>query len=200
MCTALPDTPSNVSVLEESSTWVRLSAEPPRQDGGMPVSHWSVKYELADSVPRGHSSSRLFTNGQLKPSSHPTQGTRRARRKGRKLRNARIDAASIIAFRLLRCLRKLRLKVRVALRALRWMETGLLVRHCYCLLLQLSYFSVLPLHRLKTDTTCSDSCSVLCCTPSSHAEFKQIYFCILCALQSTHQLVSCGMQAYGRGG
>jgi len=63
MCTALPDTPSNVSVLEEAATWVRLSAEPPRQDGGMPVSHWSVKYELADSV-RPHSSSRLFTSGE----------------------------------------------------------------------------------------------------------------------------------------
>ena len=59
----LPDTPSNVSVLEESSTWVRLSAEPPRRDGGLSVSHWSVKYEPADTLHAGHSSSRLFTDG-----------------------------------------------------------------------------------------------------------------------------------------
>ena len=52
-------------MLEEAATWVRLSAEAPRRDGGVPVSHWSVKYELADSV-RGHSSSRLFTNGELR--------------------------------------------------------------------------------------------------------------------------------------
>jgi len=64
---ALPDTPSNVSVLEEAATWVQLSAEPPRRDGGVPISHWSVKYELADGV-RGHSSSRLFTNGELSTS------------------------------------------------------------------------------------------------------------------------------------
>lgn len=64
----LPDTPSNVSVLEESSTWVRLSAEAPRRDGGMPVSHWSVKYEMVDSQ-RGHSASRLFTDGASRDSS-----------------------------------------------------------------------------------------------------------------------------------
>jgi len=63
VCADLPDTPSNVSVLEEAATWVRLSAEAPRRDGGMPISHWSVKYELADSV-RGRSSSRLFTDGE----------------------------------------------------------------------------------------------------------------------------------------
>ena len=66
MCVELPDSPSNVSLVEESSTWVRLSAEPPRHDGGMPVSHWSVKYQLATAAGHtaGHgSSSTLFTDG-----------------------------------------------------------------------------------------------------------------------------------------
>ena len=64
VCVELPDSPSNVSVVEESSTWVRLSAEAPRRDGGMPVSHWSINYELATPhTTTGHSTDTGHTSG-----------------------------------------------------------------------------------------------------------------------------------------
>lgn len=57
-----PDMPSNVSVVEETTTWIRLAAESPRRDGGLPVSHWTVKYALADS-PAATPTQLRFTNG-----------------------------------------------------------------------------------------------------------------------------------------
>ena len=71
--TELPGSASNVSVLEEASTWVRLSAAAPapRRDAALPITHWTVKYQLADDVHTGgqhaarHSASRLFTDGEI---------------------------------------------------------------------------------------------------------------------------------------
>ena len=39
---------NNVTVVEETSTWIRLSAEQPRRDEGLPITHWIAKYELVD--------------------------------------------------------------------------------------------------------------------------------------------------------
>jgi len=43
-----PDTPRNVSVTEETPTSVTLTATSPVKTGGMPITHWTVKYEKVE--------------------------------------------------------------------------------------------------------------------------------------------------------
>lgn len=65
LVTESPDPPTNISVVEEHPTWVRLSAHQPKRDGGAAVIRWKVTHELlSPGVPPPDQTTTVFENSR----------------------------------------------------------------------------------------------------------------------------------------